>query len=85
MFFNSNQSTTKIIGNGDGKLLILKGSYANTFGQFVVDDYAETHLIDMRFFKGKVSGYITENGITEVLVLYNIPNFCEDAAAATCF
>lgn len=85
VFFNSNQSTTKITGNGEGKLLIIKDSYANTFGQFVVDDYAETHLIDMRFFKGKVSEYIAQNGITEVLVLYNIPNFCEDTGAARCF
>lgn len=84
VFFNSNQSTTKISGNGEGKLLIIKDSYANTFGQFVVDDYAETHLIDMRFFKGNVSSCIAENGISEVLVLYNIPNFCEDTAAARC-
>lgn len=60
-------------------------SYANTFGRFVLDDYAEMHLIDMRFFREKVSGYIAENGITEVLVLYNIPNFCEDTGAAKCF
>lgn len=84
VFFNSNQSTTKISGNGEGKLLIIKDSYANTFGQFVVDDYAETHLIDMRFFKGNVSSCIAENGISEALVLYNIPNFCEDTAAARC-
>lgn len=84
VFFNSNQSTTKISGNGEGKLLIIKDSYANTFGQFVVDDYVETHLIDMRFFKGNVSSCIAENGISEVLVLYNIPNFCEDTAAARC-
>ena len=51
----------------------------------MLDDNAEMHLIDMRFFRGKVSGYIAENGITEVLVLYNIPNFCEDTGAAGCF
>lgn len=85
MFFNSNQSTTKVTGNGEGKLLVIKDSCANTFGRFVLDDYAETHLIDMRFFRGKVSGHIAENGITEVLVLYNIPNFCEDTGAAKCF
>mgnify|MGYP002523437773 CR=1 FL=1 len=78
VFFNSNQASTKVVGSGEGKLLIVKDSYANTFGQFAIDDYAETYLIDMRFFKGKVSDYIAENGITEVLVLYNIPNFCED-------
>ena len=81
-FLNSNQSTTVVSGNGEGKLLILKDSYANCFTQFVVDDYAETHFIDLRFFKDSVSDYIAENGITQVLVLYNIPNFTQDTAIA---
>lgn len=79
-FLNSNQSTTVVRGDGEGKLLILKDSYANCFAQFVIDDYAETHLIDLRFFKDSVSEYITENGITQVLVLYNIPSFAQDTA-----
>lgn len=81
-FLNSNQSTTVVTGNGEGKLLILKDSYANCFAQFAIDDYAETHLIDLRFFKSSVSDYIAENGITQVLVLYNIPNFAQDTAIA---
>jgi hypothetical protein len=84
VFFNSNQSTTVAYGKGRGKLLILKDSYANCFSQFCVDDYEETHLIDMRFFRGSVQKYIKENGITEVLVLYNIPNFVSDNGAASC-
>ena len=82
VFFNSNQSTTVVTGSGEGKLLIIKDSYANCFAQFVVDDYAETHLIDLRFFKGSVTDYIKSNGITQVLVLYNIPNFAQDTAIA---
>ncbi len=82
VFLNSNQSTTVIQGGGVGKLLILKDSYANCFSQFTVDDYAETHLIDLRFFKNSVTDYIRENGITQVLVLYNIPNFTQDTAIA---
>ena len=62
--------------------MILKDSYANCFSQFVIDDYAETHLIDLRFFRGSVTDYIEENGITQVLVLYNIPNFAQDTAIA---
>lgn len=85
VFFNSNQAVTKINGSGSGKILIIKDSYANCFGQFVVDDYAETHLIDLRFFTGKVTDYIQENGITEVLALYNIQNFSTDISAARCF
>ena len=85
VFFNSNQAVTKINGSGRGKLLIIKDSYANCFGQFVVDDYKETHIIDLRFFTGKVTDYIRENGITEVLALYNNPNFGADISAARCF
>ena len=83
-FLNSNQSTTVISGSGTGKCLILKDSYANCFAQFCVDDFVETHLIDMRFFRGSVQEYIEENGITEVLVLYNIPNFTSDTGIIRC-
>lgn len=80
VFFNSNQATTVIDGDGEGRLLIIKDSYANCFAQFVIDEYEQTHLLDMRFYKKSVSEYISENNITEVLVLYNIPNFAGDAA-----
>lgn len=56
----------------------------NCFGQFVIDDYEENHFIDLRFFSGSVSDYVSENGITEVLVLYNIPNFCCELSVARC-
>ena len=76
----SHCGTKTLLRSGEGKLLIIKDSYANYFAQFVVDDYAETHLIDLRFFKGSVTDYIKANGITQVLVLYNIPNFAQDTA-----
>lgn len=75
VFFNSNQATTVVSGEGSGKLLILKDSYANSFAQFVIDEYEETHMLDLRFYTGSVEDYVKEHGITEVLVLYNIPNF----------
>ena len=83
-FLNSNQATTVVSGDGTGRLLLLKDSYANCFAQFCVDDYEQTHLIDMRFFRGSVQSYIEENGITEVLVLYNIPNFTSDSGITRC-
>lgn len=81
-FLNSNQATTVVSGEGDGKLLIIKDSYANCFSQFVIDDYEETHLIDLRFFNESVSDYIEANGITDVLVMYNVPNFADDTAVS---
>lgn len=84
VFLNSNQAETVIHGGGNGRLLIVKDSYANTFAQFTADDFEETHLIDMRFFRGSVTEYAAEHGITEALVLYNIPNFANDTGITRC-
>ena len=79
VFLNSNQAQTVIEGSGkSGKLLLIKDSYGNTFAQFPVEDYAEVHVLDLRFFKGDVTEYARENGITDVLVLYGVQNFVKD-------
>ena len=79
VFLNSNQAQTVIEGSGkNGKLLLIKDSYGNTFSQFPVEDYAEVHVLDLRFFKGDVVEYARENGITDALVLYGVQNFVKD-------
>ena len=79
VFLNSNQAETVIQGSGEsGKLLLIKDSYGNTFAQFPVEDYAEVHVLDLRFFKGNVVEYAKENGITEALVLYGAQNFVKE-------
>lgn len=79
VFLNSNQAQTVIEGSGkSGKLLLIKDSYDNTFSQFPVEDYAEVHVLDLRFFKGDVTEYAKENDITDALVLYGVQNFVKD-------
>ena len=79
VFLNSNQAQTVIEGSGkNGKLLLIKDSYGNTFSQFPVEDYAEVHVLDLRFFKGDVAEYAKENSITDTLVLYGTQNFVKD-------
>ncbi len=79
VFLNSNQAQTVISGSGkSGKLLLIKDSYGNTFAQFPAEDYAEVHVLDLRFFKGDAAEYAKENGITDVLVLYGAQNFVKD-------
>ena len=79
VFLNSNQAQTVIEGSGkSGKLLLIKDSYGNTFSQFPVEDYAEVHVLDLRFFKGDVTEYAKENDITDALVLYDVQNFVKD-------
>ena len=79
VFLNSNQAQTVISGSGkSGKLLLIKDSYGNTFSQFPVEDYAEVHVLDLRFFRGDVTEYAKENDITDALVLYGVQNFVKD-------
>ena len=79
VFLNSNQAQTVIAGSGkSGKLLLIKDSYGNTFSQFPVEDYAEVHVIDLRFFNGDVVEYAKENSITDTLVLYGTQNLAKD-------
>lgn len=79
VFFNGNQGVTKIKGYGkEGKLLIIKDSYANTFAQFAMTDYEEVHLIDLRSFYMLLDDYIVQEDISDVLVLYNFINFTQD-------
>ena len=81
MFLNSNQAQTVIQGGGEsGKLLLVKDSFGNSFAQFPVEDYAEVHMVDLRFFRESLTDYIRDNGITEVLVIYGIPNLTNDVA-----
>ena len=79
VFLNSNQAQTVIEGSGkSGKLLLIKDSYGNTFSQSPVEDYAEVHVLDLRFFKGDVTEYAKENDITDALALYGVQNFVKD-------
>ena len=79
VFLNSNQAQTVIEGSGkSGKFLLIKDSYGNAFSQFPVEDYAEVHVLDLRFFKGDVTEYAKENGITDTLVLYGTQSFVKD-------
>jgi len=79
VFLNSNQAQTVIEGSGkSGKFLLIKDSYGNAFSQFPVEDYAEVHVLDLRFFKGDVTEYAKENDITDALVLYDVQNFVKD-------
>ena len=81
VFLNSNQAQTVISSSGrSGRLLLIKDSYGNTFSQFPVEDYAEVHVLDLRFFKGDVVEYAKEHNITDALVLYGTQNFVTDAA-----
>ncbi|MFT4144085.1 MAG: DHHW family protein [Mobilitalea sp.] len=60
------------------KLLVIKDSFAHSFVPFVVNHFEKTYMIDFRYFNGSMEAYVEENGITDVLVLYNTMSFVKD-------
>lgn len=51
----------------NGKILILKDSYANAFIPFLQSHYKEIHIVDPRHYKGNIITYIKENEIKKVV------------------
>ena len=59
------------------KLLLLKDSYANSMIPFLITNFSEIHLIDLRYYSQNVYDYMEENGITEAAAIYSIKQLCE--------
>lgn len=82
-FIDGNHAAT-ILKNSDpaasGKLLVVRDSYGHCFAPFLADDYAEVHLLDLRYFNLAPSVYAGQNGITEVLLLYSTDSWATDAS-----
>lgn len=65
--------------NADRTLLVIKDSYAHSLAGFLTEDYGKVVLLDLRYFNGSVAGLIDEQGVDDVLILYNFMNFASDA------
>jgi len=81
-FLGGNFTRVNIKSNNSGeKVLILKDSYANAAMQFLVDQYSEITMIDMRYYhmqEKKVSELVEELGVDRVIMLYNMDFLNED-------
>lgn len=81
-YLNGNNALVKIsnksIKASNRKLLIVKDSFAHSFAPIAANDFAELHMIDLRYYNASTAEYIEENDITDVLVLYNTINFADE-------
>lgn len=60
------------------KLLLIKDSFAHCFAPFVANDFEQVHMLDLRYVNMSVESYMAQNGITDVMVLYNTINFATE-------
>lgn len=84
VFFGGNHSLLDIstTANNDRCLLMFKDSYANCFVQFLVPYYEKIILIDPRYYYDNVESVITQNGVTDLLLLYSADTFVADTSLA---
>lgn len=78
MFLYGNNGFSRVEGNGTGKVLVIKDSYANCFVPFLTADYAQIDIIDLRNLRSSVDKIIAENGYDDVLILYNFQSYQAD-------
>ncbi len=79
MFMGGNQPLAVVrTGREGGKLLLVRDSYADSEVPFLLGSFSEIHLIDLRYYKQDIAGYVRENGIDRVAVSYSLKNFMTD-------
>lgn len=80
VFLGGNWPTVTITGGEENgrHLLVLKDSYANAWLPFAAMDYEQVTAIDLRYYLGSLREFIEQQGITDVLVLYNASGFMAD-------
>lgn len=80
-FFGGNYGEVDIINESAAtqkKLLIVKDSFANSLVPFLMEDYTQIKMMDMRYYKGSIQELAENFEADEVLVLYEMSNFAQD-------
>ena len=61
------------------RICILRDSYADSFVPFLLEDFSQIDMLDLRYYKESVSSYIRDGDFDIVLVMYSVANFCTDS------
>ncbi len=59
---------------GSRRVLIIKDSYGNTLPGYLFYSFNEVHIVDFRYFNKNMKQYVNDNGITDIVVAFNIFN-----------
>lgn len=80
VYMGGNNALVKVQTNNQNgrKLLVIKDSFAHSFVPFAANHFEKTYMIDFRYYNGDIDDFIDENGITDVLLLYNVMGFVND-------
>lgn len=78
-YLGGNHSLVTIQNKGvvsdQGKILVIKDSYAHIFVPYLASHYSEIVLVDLRYYHLPLSELIESEEIDQILFLYNLENF----------
>ena len=60
-------------------LLIVRDSYMDSLTPFLLEEFSELHILDLRYYRQSLKTYVEENNVDAVLVCYSVANFSTDA------
>ena len=81
VFLGGNNAATRIKNSAvdnEKKILIIKDSYSHCLTPFIINNYSEVLLLDMRYFMGGIDTYLDSEEFDDILILYNLKNLVED-------
>lgn len=77
-FLHGNNGLSRVEGDGQGRILVIKDSYANSFVPFLTANYAEIDVVDLRNYNYGLDALIADNDYDQILVLYSFDSFKSD-------
>ena len=79
MFMGGNCPLHEIVtGNEGPSLLIIRDSYTDSLIPFLLEDFSEIHVVDLRYYRMSIADYIAEHDFDSVLVAYSLATFNSD-------
>lgn len=77
-FLHGNNGMSRVEGDGEGSILVIKDSYANSFVPFLTANYADIDVVDLRNYNYGLDTLIDQNDYDQILVLYSFDSFKSD-------
>ena len=80
-FIHGNNGITRIVSDcpdAEGSCLLVKDSYGNSFAPFLLTEFKEVVVVDLRYIPKKMSELMSANDFDQVLILYSFSNFSND-------
>lgn len=81
VFLDGNRPLVRLHNpEGQGKILLIRDSFASCLAPFLAENYREVVLMDRRYYKKSAEELVRQEDFDQVLVLYSLENFLTDSS-----